>query len=188
MLTFAFLGGPVPPLNLALIRAKNISVIQPTLPNYISTRQELEYYANGVLGRVQDGRLKINTSRVYSWEEVAQAHKDLEERRSTGKLLLKLWTQLSWWLRLFLFKEYIDHVLYTSIWPFHEINIPGGLIKGKSATGLDLRNCMSSYSRPVGDGIWLNLLSVISIHESLAHRLQCGIVRNYQPLINLPYI
>lgn len=90
MLTFAFLGGPVPPLNLALIRAKNISVIQPTLPNYISTRQELEYYANGVLGRVQDGRLKINTSRVYSWEEVAQAHKDLEERRSTGKLLLKL--------------------------------------------------------------------------------------------------
>jgi NADPH2:quinone reductase len=90
VLIFASPGGPVPALNLGLIRAKNVSVIQPTLPNYISTRQEFEHYANGVLERVQDGRLKVTTSRVYSWEEVAQAHKDLEERRSTGKLLLKL--------------------------------------------------------------------------------------------------
>lgn len=90
MLIFASPGGPVPPLNLALIRAKNVTVIQPTLPNYISTRQELEYYAHGVLDRVQDGRLEVKTSQVYSWKEVAQAHKDLEERRSTGKLLLKL--------------------------------------------------------------------------------------------------
>ncbi|KAH7110686.1 NADPH2:quinone reductase [Dactylonectria macrodidyma] len=87
---FGSASGPVPPLNLALIRAKNATVIQPTLSNYITTRQELEYYAHGVLERVQDGRLKVKTSRVYSWAEVAQAHKDLEERRSTGKLLLKL--------------------------------------------------------------------------------------------------
>ncbi|KAH8879254.1 NADPH2:quinone reductase [Thozetella sp. PMI_491] len=83
-------SGPVPTLDLALIRAKNLSVIQPTLPNYIATRVELEHYAYGVLERVRDGRLKVNKSRVYALADVAQAHKDAESRVTSGKLVLKL--------------------------------------------------------------------------------------------------
>ncbi|CAG9983590.1 unnamed protein product [Clonostachys byssicola] len=83
-------SGPVPPLDLSLIRAKNLSVIQPTLPMYIATRKELEFYAHGVFDLLNKGKLKVNTTRLYSLEEVAQAHKDMEARVTNGKLLLKL--------------------------------------------------------------------------------------------------
>lgn len=83
-------GGPVPALDLSLIRAKNISVIQPTIANYIATRKELEHYANSVLDLLKNGRLKVNTSKVYSLKDVAQAHRDMEARVASGKLLLKL--------------------------------------------------------------------------------------------------
>lgn len=85
-----FAGGPVPPLDLSKIRRGNISVIQPTLSNYITTREELDQYAQGILMRQLRGQLKVNVSQVYSLKEIAQAHKDMEERQSTGKLLLKL--------------------------------------------------------------------------------------------------
>ncbi|VUC33645.1 unnamed protein product [Clonostachys rosea] len=83
-------SGPVPPLDLSLIRAKNLSVIQPTLPMYIATRKELEFYAHGVFDLLKQGKLKVKTTRLYSLEEVAQAHKDMESRVTNGKLLLKL--------------------------------------------------------------------------------------------------
>ncbi|KAJ0115120.1 quinone reductase [Diaporthe amygdali] len=83
-------SGPVPPLDLSKIRRGNVSVIQPTLSNYITTREELDQYAQGILMRQLRGQLKVNVSQVYGLEEIAQAHKDMEERRSTGKLLMKL--------------------------------------------------------------------------------------------------
>ncbi|KAK7212035.1 hypothetical protein V2G26_019213 [Clonostachys chloroleuca] len=83
-------SGPVPPLDLSLIRAKNLSVIQPTLPMYIATKKELEFYAHGVFDLLKQGNLKVKTTRLYSLEEVAQAHKDMEARVTNGKLLLKL--------------------------------------------------------------------------------------------------
>ncbi|KAF7557757.1 hypothetical protein G7Z17_g493 [Cylindrodendrum hubeiense] len=60
-------GGPIPALDLALLRERNVSVVQPTLPNYIATRDELEFYAYGVLERVQDGRLKVKKFKEYGW-------------------------------------------------------------------------------------------------------------------------
>lgn len=77
-------------MDLVLIRAKNLKVIQPTLPNYIGTREAYEYYAQKVLSKVQSGSLKIMTPKLYDWKEVGRAHQDLEERKSVGKLLLKL--------------------------------------------------------------------------------------------------
>lgn len=77
-------------MDLSLIRAKNLSVIQPTLPMYIATRKELEFYAHGVFDLLKQGKLKVKTTRLYSLEEVAQAHKDMEARVTNGKLLLKL--------------------------------------------------------------------------------------------------
>jgi NADPH2:quinone reductase len=57
---------------------------------YIATRKELEFYAHGVFDLLKQGKLKVNTTRLYGLEEVAQAHKDMEARVTNGKLLLKL--------------------------------------------------------------------------------------------------
>ncbi|KAI4597982.1 NADPH:quinone reductase [Pestalotiopsis sp. 9143b] len=87
---FGTASGPIPPLDLGLIRNKNLKIIQPTLRNYVSTKEEYQYYALKVLQKVRDGSLKIRTPSVYGWKEVAQAHKDLESRKTVGKLLLKM--------------------------------------------------------------------------------------------------
>jgi len=57
---------------------------------YIVTREELEFYATGVLDLIKAGKLKIKIHKVYPLSEAVVAHKDLEGRRTTGKLLLKL--------------------------------------------------------------------------------------------------
>ncbi len=64
--------------------------MKPTLRGYIGTRKELEHWANRVLALVKDGKLKINVHKIYQLRDVAQAHRDLEGRRTIGKLLVKL--------------------------------------------------------------------------------------------------
>jgi NADPH:quinone reductase len=58
--------------------------------SYIVTREELEGYANEVLGLIKDGKLKINVHQAYELKDAKQAQDDLEGRKTTGKLLLKL--------------------------------------------------------------------------------------------------
>lgn len=83
-------SGPIPPFNIAKLSAKNISIMRSTLMQYIVTREELEFYANGVLDLIKAGKLNIKIHKVYPLSEAVTAHKDLEGRRTTGKLLLKL--------------------------------------------------------------------------------------------------
>ncbi|KAL2400945.1 putative quinone oxidoreductase [Exophiala dermatitidis] len=87
---FGNASGPVPPLNIAKLSAKNVSIMRSTLMNYILTREELEFYANGVLDLIKAGKLNIRIHKVYPLNDAAQAHKDLEGRKTTGKLLLKI--------------------------------------------------------------------------------------------------
>ncbi len=82
-------SGPVPPFPIARLSAKNISVIRPTLMNYTYTREEFEYYANELFQLVKSGDLKIRIHDTYKLENAAQAHRDLEARKTAGKLLLK---------------------------------------------------------------------------------------------------
>lgn len=82
-------SGPVPPFPVARLSAKNISVMRPTLMNYTYTREEFEHYANELFQLVKSGDLKIRIHNIYELEDVVQAHKDLEARKTTGKLLLK---------------------------------------------------------------------------------------------------
>ena len=58
--------------------------------NYIVTREELEYYANDLLDLIKNGKLNIRIHKIYDLKDAATAHKDLEGRKTTGKLLLKL--------------------------------------------------------------------------------------------------
>ena len=83
-------SGPVPAFAVARLAAKNISVMRPTLMNFTYTRQEFEHYANELFKLVESGELKIRIHGTYKLQEAAQAHRDLEARKTTGKLLLKL--------------------------------------------------------------------------------------------------
>jgi len=58
--------------------------------NYIVTKEESEQYSKELFDLIQSGKLNIGVHKTYSLKDVGQAHSDLEGRRSTGKLLLKI--------------------------------------------------------------------------------------------------
>jgi len=63
-------------------------ITRPTLKDYTATREELELRAGEVLGWVADGSLKLRLEYSYPLADAAQAHRDLEARKTTGKVLL----------------------------------------------------------------------------------------------------
>jgi NADPH2:quinone reductase len=82
-------SGAVPPFDLIQLSQRgSLYITRPTLKDYTATRQELERRAGEVLGWVADGSLKLRIEHTYPLAEAAQAHRDLEGRKTTGKLLL----------------------------------------------------------------------------------------------------
>jgi NADPH2:quinone reductase len=91
LVLFGGSSGAVPPFDLiALSQKGSLFLTRPTLRNYTATRHELEWRAGDVLGAIQAGTLKLRVERLYPMAEAAQAHRDLEGRRTTGKLLLEM--------------------------------------------------------------------------------------------------
>jgi NADPH2:quinone reductase len=83
-------SGPVPPFDLIQLSGKgSLFITRPTLWHYVATRAELEWRAGDVLGWAAKGDLNLRTEHVYSLTDAAQAHIDMESRRTTGKLLLE---------------------------------------------------------------------------------------------------
>ena len=82
-------SGAVPPFDLIQLSTRgSLYVTRPTLKDYTATREELERRAGDVLRWVADGRLKLRLEHSYPLADAAQAHRDLESRKTTGKLLL----------------------------------------------------------------------------------------------------
>ena len=89
MATFGNASGAVPPVSpLSLSQAGSLFLTRPTLFDYIATREELVDRATDVFNRVADGSLEVAIGATYPLEDAAQAHVDLEGRKTTGKLLL----------------------------------------------------------------------------------------------------
>jgi NADPH2:quinone reductase len=89
MVLFGGSSGAVPPFDLIKLSQKgSLYITRPTLAHYTLTREELEWRANDVLGAIAAGDLKIRIHKTYPLAEAAQAHRDLEGRKTTGKLLL----------------------------------------------------------------------------------------------------
>lgn len=87
---FGASSGAVPPFDLIFLSGKgSLFVTRPTLWHYVATREELEWRANDVLGWVADGSLKLRMEHVYSLTEAAQAQSEMENRKTTGKILLE---------------------------------------------------------------------------------------------------
>jgi NADPH:quinone reductase len=89
MVLFGGSSGAVPPFDLIQLSAKgSLFVTRPKLGDYIITREELLVRAGAVLGMIAAGKLKLRTEHTYKLEDAQQAHRDLEARKTTGKLLL----------------------------------------------------------------------------------------------------
>ncbi len=82
-------SGAVPPFDLIQLSTKgSLYVTRPTLKDYTATRGELEQRASDVLRWVSEGGLKLRLEHSYPLAEAQQAHRDLEGRKTTGKVLL----------------------------------------------------------------------------------------------------
>lgn len=89
MVLFGGASGAVPPFDpIALSQKGSLFLTRPSLFHYIATRQELEQRSGDVFNLIIAGKLKLRIGHVYKLEEVQQAHRDLEGRKTTGKILL----------------------------------------------------------------------------------------------------
>jgi NADPH2:quinone reductase len=89
MVLFGASSGPVPPLDLQVLNQKGgLFVTRPALAQYTGTREELLWRAESVLSWVGNNTLDVRIGGTYSLADAAQAHRDLEGRKTTGKLLL----------------------------------------------------------------------------------------------------
>ena len=90
MVLYGGASGPVPPFDPMVLNQKgSLFLTRPVLAHYIATREELEQRAADVLGMISRGELRLRIDHEYPLAEAAQAHRDLEGRKTTGKLLLR---------------------------------------------------------------------------------------------------
>jgi NADPH2:quinone reductase len=89
MVLFGGSSGAVPPFDLVALSQKgSLYVTRPTVVNYIATREELVARSGAVFGMMAAGKLKLRIEHMYPLAEAQRAHRDLEGRKTTGKLLL----------------------------------------------------------------------------------------------------
>lgn len=88
---FGASSGPVPPFDLLRLGPLgSLSVTRPTLAHFVATPDEHQWRAGDVLSSIADGTLSITIGGRYGLDLVADAHRDLESRATSGKLLLRV--------------------------------------------------------------------------------------------------
>ena len=86
---FGNASGKVEPLDLGVLAAKgSLFVTRPTLDTHVATREELVATANDLFDVVGRGIVKIEINQTYALKDAAQAHRDLEARKTTGSTVL----------------------------------------------------------------------------------------------------
>jgi NADPH2:quinone reductase len=88
MVLYGNASGPVPDFNPGRLGAGSLYLTRPGLGDYSVTREELEQRSGDVLGWVKSGELKLRVEHTFPLSEAAEAHRQLEARETTGKLLL----------------------------------------------------------------------------------------------------
>ena len=89
MVTFGQSSGPVGPIDpLLLSQRGSLFLTRPTLAFHIATPEELAWRAGDLLSGIASGKLHIHIEKTYKLANVQQAHRDLESRKTTGKLVL----------------------------------------------------------------------------------------------------
>ncbi|MGH9546049.1 MAG: quinone oxidoreductase family protein [Terriglobales bacterium] len=89
MVLFGGSSGAVPPFDPILLSQKgSLFLTRPSLNHYIATRDELEARASALFAMIAAKKLKLRFEHIYPLQDAQQAHRDLEGRKTTGKLLL----------------------------------------------------------------------------------------------------
>jgi NADPH2:quinone reductase len=89
LVLFGNASGPAPPVDpLALSRKGSLFLTRPTLGHYIPDRASLEARAGEVLADAAAGRLQVRIDRSYPLAQAGEAHRVLEARQTSGKVLL----------------------------------------------------------------------------------------------------
>ncbi len=89
MVLFGQSSGPVAPFDPTILNGKgSLFLTRPSLAHHCLNREELLWRAGDVLRGVEDGSLQLRIDHVYPLSEAAQAHRDLESRKTAGKLIL----------------------------------------------------------------------------------------------------
>jgi len=89
MILYGQSSGPVAAFDAGILGAKgSLFLTRPSLFAYTATREELVQRAGDVLGWIRDGKLKLRMEFEFALKDVAEAHRALEGRKTTGKVLL----------------------------------------------------------------------------------------------------
>ncbi|WP_456281709.1 quinone oxidoreductase [Cupriavidus sp. JZ107] len=89
MVSFGNASGPVPPVDISVLGAKgSLKLTRPTIMTYVTQRELLEPMAAELFDIVRSGKVRIEIRQRYPLSEVAQAHRELEARKTTGSTVL----------------------------------------------------------------------------------------------------
>jgi NADPH2:quinone reductase len=89
MALFGAASGPVPPLDLQRLNAGgSLFITRPSLNHHIATREELMQRSTELLGWIRDKKVTLRVEHQFPLEQAAEAHRQLEGRKTTGKILL----------------------------------------------------------------------------------------------------
>ena len=88
MVNFGQSSGTPDPLPLSALAAKSLFLTRPSLMQYTATRDELLATAGEVFANVESGVLRVRVNHTYPLSQAAQAHVDLESRKTTGSVVL----------------------------------------------------------------------------------------------------
>lgn len=89
MVSYGNASGPVPPLDLLLLSQKgSLFITRPTIATYTAKRGDLEALGAELFDAVVSGKVRIEVNQTYPLKDAAQAHRDLEARKTTGSTIL----------------------------------------------------------------------------------------------------
>jgi len=87
-INFGTASGQVEPFPLQRLHSKSLTVTRPTLGTFIASREDLEMASDAVFGVLRDGTVKIDITATYPLSKTADAHRDIESRKTTGAMVL----------------------------------------------------------------------------------------------------
>ena len=87
--SFGNASGPVPPVNIGILATKgSLYVTRPTLATHIVSRADLVDRSNALFEVVKSGKVKVEPTKRYKLADAQTAHRDLEERKTIGSIIL----------------------------------------------------------------------------------------------------
>lgn len=90
LISFGNASGAVPPIAITCLTPKNLKLMRPQLFNYLTTREESQKWWGEVFDLLKKNVIRLHVHKVYDLKDAKQAHIDIESRKTTGKLLIKL--------------------------------------------------------------------------------------------------